>query len=46
MARDPMRTFRASDELWQAVRRAAEAAGVSTSEWIRAALLAALKKRG
>lgn len=40
-----MRTFRAADELWSRVRAAAEAAGVSTSQFIRDALEAYLRKR-
>lgn len=46
MGNTPMRTFRAADELWQRVVSAAAKRGVSTSDYIRDALEAYLKKRG
>lgn len=40
----PKRYFRMDDDGWQAVEEAAEAAGVTTSEWVRDCLLRAVKR--
>jgi len=40
----PKRYFRMDDNDWTAVERAAQAAGVTTSEWVRGCLLRAAKR--
>ena len=40
----PKRYFRMDDESWEAVEATAKAAGVTTSEWVRACLMRAVKR--
>lgn len=44
IGRDPQRNIRVSDGDWQLIARAAEAAGVSRSEFIREAALAKARR--
>jgi hypothetical protein len=40
----PKRYFRMDDDGWTAIEKAAEAAGVTTSKWVRERLLSAVKR--